>query len=95
MEGEGLLYTYTVSYAANGKGLGNAAAVFSDDSSFEDLCTGAFTLDDAAINLYVITDVKLGNVCLELLVCKSLNKIHCWLLLIFRVFVQSVAVDHP
>ena len=27
--------------------------------------------------------------------CESLDNIHCWLLLIFRVFVQSVAEDHP
>ncbi len=95
MKGEGLLNAYAVSDATNGEGLGDSAAVLGDNGSLEDLCTGALTLDYTAVNLNVITDVKLGGVCLKLLICKSLNNIHCWLLLIFRVFVQSFAVDHP
>ena len=95
VKGEGLFYAYTVCYAANGESFGDTAAILGDNGSFEDLGTGALTLDYTAVNLYVVTDVELGGVCLELLICESLDNIHCWLLLIFRVFVQSVAEDHP
>ena len=95
MKGEGLFDANTVCNAANGEGLRDTAAILSDNGSFEDLGTGALTLDYTAVNLNVVTDVELGGVCLELLICESLDNIHCWLLLIFRVFVQSVAEDHP
>ena len=74
---EGLLNANTVCNAANGEGLGNTAAVLGDNGTFEDLGTGALALNYTAINLNVVTDVELGNVCLELLIRKSLDNIQC------------------
>ena len=74
MKREGLLNANTVCYAANGEGFGDTAAILGDNGSFENLNTGTLTLNYTAVNLNVITDVELGNVILELLTCKSLNK---------------------
>ena len=58
---EGFLYANTVCNTANGEGFGDTAAILGDNGSFEDLGTGALTLDNTAVNLYVVTDVKLEH----------------------------------
>ena len=52
---------------ADGEGLAARMAMTTDDVALENLDTLAVTLDDAIVNLYVVADVELGDVLLELL----------------------------
>ena len=93
MKGEGLLYTYTVGNTSNGKGLGDSAAMLSNNGTLEHLSSGLLTLGDTNVNLYTVTDAEYGNFGLKLLINKSLDLIHFMALLIQRTFMQSFAED--
>lgn len=90
MYGEGLFNAYAIGNTSNCEGLGDSAAVLCDDSSFEHLDSLSCTLDDFVVNSDSVTDVENRCCLLQLLICKSLNKIHFWLLLIIRMFVPSI-----
>ena len=59
---EGLFNAATVGYASYGEGLGNAAAVLSDNGALEHLNSLSFTLADVDAYLYGIADVELSIV---------------------------------
>ncbi len=76
MDGEYSFNANTEGYASYSEGLGNSAALLSDNCSFENLDSflGAF-LD---LNGYAngITDVKSEGILSQLLLCKSINFVH-------------------
>ena len=90
MYGEGLLNAYAIGNTSYCEGLGDSAAVLCDDGSFEHLDSLSCTLNDFVVNSDSITDVENRCCLLQLLICKSLNKIHFWLLLKIRTFVPSI-----
>jgi len=92
VNGEGLLNAYTVRNSAYGKGFGDAAAVLSDNGTFKHLNSLSVTLFDLVVNTYGVTDAELGYRFLQLLVSKSLNKIHGFLAPLFKI--RSVRAEH-
>ena len=92
MEREGLFNTNTVGNSAYGKGLGDAAAVLSDNGAFKHLNSLSVTLFDLVVNTNSVTDVELGHRFLQLLVSKSLNKIHGFLAPLYKI--RSVRAEH-
>lgn len=81
MDRESLLNAYAVGNSSNREGLGDSAAVLSDNGTVEHLCSGLLSLSDADVNLYAITDVELRNLSLKLLIYKSLDLFHFMALL--------------
>ena len=81
MDGEGLLYTNTVGNTSYGKGLGNSAAVLSDNGTLEHLDSFAVAFFDFVVNTDCVSDVDDRGLCLKLLICKSLKQIHFSVLL--------------
>ena len=59
MKGEGLLYTYAVRNTSYSEGLGDAAAMSSDNGTLEHLGSGLLTLGDSDVNLNTVTDAEL------------------------------------
>ena len=96
VQGEGLLHAATVGNTADGEGLGDAAAVLSDNGTLEDLDSLAVALFDLVLDTNGVTDLEGGDSLLQLLIGKSLNQIHDYLAsLKSGVFMQSDAADHP
>lgn len=83
MDREGLLNTNSVRHTSYSEGLGNAAAMFSDDGAFEHLNSLAGSLFDTVVNTHVVTYVDSRKLLLELLVCNSCNVIHYKPLLLY------------
>ena len=54
MDRESLLNAYAVGNSSNREGLGDSAAVLSDNGTVEHLCSGLLSLSDADVNLYAI-----------------------------------------
>jgi len=81
MDGEGLFYTAAVRNTSNSECLGDPAAVLSYNGTLEHLNSLASSLLDLVVNTNGITNVDHRNLCLELLVCKSLKHIHFSVLL--------------
>lgn len=81
VNGEGLLNTATVSYAANRECFGDTAAVTCDNSALKHLDSLSCAFLDLVVDSYRITDVKLGYGFLKLLTCKSVDLVHFRLLL--------------
>ena len=76
VDGESLLNAYAVGNTSYGEGLGDTAAVLSDNGAFEHLDSFLVTLFDLVVHANGVTNVDRGNLILQLLVCKSLNQIH-------------------
>lgn len=76
MKREGFLNTYTVSNASYSKGFGNTAVFLGDNRTFEKLNSFSGTFLDFVVNNDSITYFERGDICLELLVYKSLNLVH-------------------
>ena len=95
VNGESLLNAASVSNSSYGKGGGNATLVLCDNSTLVHLNSFSCTLYDLVVNTNCVTDVELGYLCFELLVCKSLNKIHFKALLNNPDVHASIAADHP
>ena len=76
MKREGFLNTYTVSNASYSKGFGNTAVFLGDNRTFEKLNSFSGAFLDLVVNSNSITDLESGDICLELLVYKSLNLVH-------------------
>ena len=89
VKGESLLNATAVSDSSYGKGGGNATLVLCDNSTLVHLNSFSRTLNDLVVNANGVTDVELGYLCLELLICKSLNKIHYKALLKIRMFMRA------
>ena len=89
VNGESLLNAAAVSNSSYGKGGGNATLVLCDNSTLVHLNSFSCTLNDLVVNANGITNVELGYVFLELLICKSLNKIHFKALLKIRMFMRA------
>ena len=95
VNGEGLLHAYTVGNTSYGKGLGDTAAVLSDHSTLEKLNSFFGALHDLVVDTDGVTDADNRHLCLQLLVCKSLNQVHFMASFKIRMFMQSFAADHP
>ena len=89
MKGERLFNATAVSDTSDGEGRGNAALVLCDNGALVHLNSFSCTLNDLVVNANGITNVELGYVFLELLICKSLNKIHFKALLKIRMFMRA------
>ena len=89
MNGESLFNAASVSDSSYGKGSGDAALVLSDNGALVHLNSFSCTLDDLVVNTNSVTDVELGYLFFELLICKSLNKIHFKALLKIRMFMRA------
>ena len=89
MNGESLLNATAVSDSSYGEGCGDAALVLSDNGTLVHLNSFSCTLNDLVVNANGVTNVELGYVFLELLICKSLNKIHFKALLQIRMFMRA------
>ena len=89
MNGESLFNAATVSNSSYGEGSGNAALVLSDNGALVHLNSFSCTLYDLVVNANGVTNVELGYLFLELLICKSLNKIHFKALLNIRMFMRA------
>ena len=76
MNGESLFNAASVSDSSYGESGRNATLVLCDNSTLVHLNSFSCTLNDLVVNTNRVTDFKLGYLCLKLLVCKSLNKIH-------------------
>ena len=81
VKGERLFNAASVSKSSYGEGRRNATLVLCDNSTLVHLNSFSCTLYDLVVNTNGVTDVELGYLCLELLICKSLNKIHFGFLL--------------
>ena len=73
VDGECLFNSTAVRYASYGKGLGDSAAMLSDNGSLEHLDSLTGSLFDLVVYANGITNIDLGKFGLELLVCKSLK----------------------
>ena len=89
VEGERLLNATTVSDSSYSESRRNACLVTSDNSTLVHLNSFSRTLYDLVVYTNRVTDFELGYLCFELLVCKSLNKIHKALLKI-RMFMRAL-----
>ena len=76
MKRESLFNTAAISYAANSKCLGNAAAVTRDNGSFVHLDSFAGTFFDKVVYTNGVTDVEGRYGFLQLLTCKNFELVH-------------------
>ena len=95
VDGEYLLHAAAVGNTSDGKGLGDAAAVLSDNGTFKHLDSLTGTLNDLVVDTNGVTDVDLGHLSLQLLVCKSFDQIHHKALLVVSGCSCERAADHP
>ena len=95
MDREDLLHAAAVRNASDGEGFGDAAAVLGDNGTLEHLNSLARTLNDFVVDANGVTDVDLGNLSLELLVCKSFDQIHGKALLVISGRSCEHAADRP
>ena len=73
MERERLLNAAAVSNAANLESLGDTAAVATDHRALKDLSTDSLPLFDPVVNTYGVTDLKLRDLLLHLLINKYVD----------------------
>ena len=76
MDGEGLLNTNRVRNASYSEGLGDSAAVLSDDNALEKLDSLTCSLFNAVVNTNGITNINNGKFRLKMLLGNSCNEIH-------------------
>lgn len=72
---ESTLNADAVAHTANGEGLADAAALHLDNDALEVLKTLTGALDDLDVNADCVADLKLGQICTELLLLKFLNDV--------------------
>lgn len=95
MIGEGTLYAYAVGYAANGKGLADAAALHFDNYALKVLKTFTVAFHDLYEYADGVTDFQLGQIGTELFFFEFLDDVGHFILLPTGVLTRLSAAIGP